>query len=201
MSGSPHFDGEFQNAKNLRERNAKSSHRRHEKSAYVEVPGNVRTLWSRAKIFGRVVTGHETWTFEYDPESKCQNSEWHTKTFETTCGVTGSCTTTMHRTTPRYGSHQHPLVGSVSPTDAPELLAKMGVETLPQPPYSSDLASSDFFLFLKIKRTLMGDHNGTLDEVKKTPSTYLREVSVEAFQAAYEEWVKRWKICIESGEE
>jgi hypothetical protein len=28
-----------------------------------------------------VITGDETWTFEYDPETKRQSTEWHTSVF------------------------------------------------------------------------------------------------------------------------
>ena len=29
-------------------------------------------------FFEQVITGDETWVFEYDPETKRQSSEWHT---------------------------------------------------------------------------------------------------------------------------
>ncbi|GFQ95135.1 hypothetical protein TNCT_308751 [Trichonephila clavata] len=50
-------------------------------------------------------------------------------------------------------SHISPIVS--------KLLDKMGMATLPQPPYSPDLAPSDFFLFPRIKRTLKGTRHGT----------------------------------------
>ena len=30
------------------------------------------------EFFSHVITGDETWIFEYDPETKCQSQEWHT---------------------------------------------------------------------------------------------------------------------------
>ena len=30
------------------------------------------------EFFGRVITGDESWIFEYDPETKRQSREWHT---------------------------------------------------------------------------------------------------------------------------
>lgn len=41
-----------------------------------------------------------------------------------------------------------------------EYLAKRGVATLPQPPYSPDLAPPDFFLFPRMKKPLKGHHFG-----------------------------------------
>ena len=32
----------------------------------------------RGYFLDNVVTGEESWTFQYDPETKAQSSEWHT---------------------------------------------------------------------------------------------------------------------------
>ncbi|KAM7310483.1 putative histone-lysine N-methyltransferase SETMAR-like [Ixodes scapularis] len=80
-----------------------------------------------------------------------------------------------------------------------ELLAKMCVPTLPEPPYSPDLAPPDFFLFPRIKRTLKGTRHGTLETVKAAATTSLKEVPVDGFQGAFSDWVQRWQQCIEAG--
>jgi len=54
-----------------------------------------------------------------------------------------------------------------------EFLAKHNVATLPQPPYSPDLAPADFLLFPRIKTTLKG----------------------RRFDRA---WESRWKKCIDA---
>lgn len=82
-----------------------------------------------------------------------------------------------------------------------ELLAKMGVATLSQPPYSPDLAPPDFFLFPRIKRTPKGTRHGTLEAVKAASTTSLKEVPVDDFQGAFNDWVKRWQRRIKAGGE
>jgi hypothetical protein len=32
-----------------------------------------------AEMFERIITGDETWCFQYDPETKCQNMQWKTQ--------------------------------------------------------------------------------------------------------------------------
>jgi transposase len=56
-----------------------------------------------------------------------------------------------------------------------EFLAKKNIPTLPQPPYSPDLAACDFYLFLKLKSKLKGHHFGTVtDELRTLTENYLR---------------------------
>lgn len=47
-----------------------------------------------------------------------------------------------------------------------EMLTKLGWEVLPHPPYSPDLAPSDFFLFGPLKEALRGKKFGSNEEVK-----------------------------------
>jgi len=44
-----------------------------------------------------------------------------------------------------------------------EFLAKKYIPVLPHPPYSSDLAPCDFYLFPKLKLKLKGHHFGTIE--------------------------------------
>jgi len=47
-----------------------------------------------------------------------------------------------------------------------EFLVKKNIPVLPHPPYSSDLAPSDFYLFPKLKSKLKGHHFGTMENIK-----------------------------------
>ncbi|VVC25451.1 Hypothetical protein CINCED_3A023770 [Cinara cedri] len=61
-------------------------------------------------------------------------------------------------------------------------LTRIGVETIPQPPYSPDLIPADFFLFPRLNRELKGYHLGTLENVQATTTILLNSISVEEFQ-------------------
>jgi hypothetical protein len=62
-----------------------------------------------------------------------------------------------------------------------EFLAKHHVATLPQPPYSPDLAPVDFFLF-------KGRHFESIPAIQAVVTTALNEVPAEAFEGAYRAW-------------
>jgi hypothetical protein len=66
----------------------------------------------------------------------------------------------------------------------------------PHPPFSPDLAPSDFYLFGKVKRALMSvtfdDENRLLSGV----TTVLIAIPLEELEAIFEEWLCRLAACI-----
>ena len=51
-------------------------------------------------------------------------------------------------------------------------LAKNNTVIMPQPPYSPDLATCDFFLFPRLKRPIKGRRFATIEEIKTESLTY-----------------------------
>lgn len=76
-----------------------------------------------------------------------------------------------------------------------EYLAKHSVTTLSQPPYSTDLVPSGFFLFPMIKKELKGHHFGTLEGAKEVRTRCFKKVPFDAFQGVFNAWEKRWSLC------
>ena len=66
----------------------------------------------------------------------------------------------------QIGYHQGnvPVHNSILVTD---YLTKMGIKTVPHPPYSPDLAPCDFCLFPKLKEKLRGCRFETIEEMKE----------------------------------
>ncbi|KAJ4441265.1 hypothetical protein ANN_11119 [Periplaneta americana] len=62
-----------------------------------------------------------------------------------------------------------------------ELLDQFGWEIFDHPPYSPDLAPSDFHLFTKLKDFLGGTRFGSDEELKKTVNTWLNELVAEEY--------------------
>lgn len=62
--------------------------------------------------------------------------------------------------------------------------AKTGVPTVPQHPYSSDVAPTDFFLFKLLKI----QHFGTVDDVKQACTKALKGISEEDNHDAFDAW-------------
>ena len=70
----------------------------------------------------------------------------------------------------------------------------MGIKTVPQPPYSPDLAPCDFLLFPK----LTGCHYETIEEMKETVTKVIDMLTQEDFHGAFRKLLGRYK-CIAAG--
>ena len=80
----------------------------------------------------------------------------------------------------------------------PQLSAKTSTPVVPHPPYSPDLAPTDFFLFPKLKTTLKGRRFQIIEEIQENATIELRAITSSAFQEAFQKWKKRWERCIAS---
>ena len=78
-------------------------------------------------------------------------------------------------------------------------ISKTGLVPLAHPPYSPDLAPSDFYLFNHLKRYLRREHFHNKETLKQTVNAFFDEKSPEFYSQAFLELVIRWKKCIQSG--
>ncbi|GBM54149.1 hypothetical protein AVEN_67258-1 [Araneus ventricosus] len=78
-------------------------------------------------------------------------------------------------------------------------LARHSVTTLEHPPYSSDLAPADFYLFPRLKMKLKGNGFVDSDEVIKNATKQLKDLSKNGFQECFEQLYERWKKCVNAG--
>ena len=72
-------------------------------------------------------------------------------------------------------------------------LAKHQISIVPHPPYSSDLAPADFFLFPKLKTTLKWRRFQTMQEIQENALRELRAITESAFQEAFQQSKKCWE--------
>jgi len=79
-----------------------------------------------------------------------------------------------------------------------EFLATKQTTVLEHPAYPPDLAPSDFFLFLKIKRILKGRHFDDIDDIRSNTTAALKVIPQNQFQNCFEGWIRRWHRCISS---
>ena len=68
--------------------------------------------------------------------------------------------------------------------------------TMPQPPYSPDMAPRDFFLFPKIKRISKGRRFTAIGDIKRASLKELKAIPKIEFEKCFEDWKKRWHKCI-----
>ena len=71
----------------------------------------------------------------------------------------------------------------------------MGIKTVPQPPYSQDLAPCDFWLFPKLR----GCHYETIEEMKEAEKKVIDTLTQEDFDGAFQKLLERYNKCIAAG--
>ena len=79
-----------------------------------------------------------------------------------------------------------------------DYLTKMGIKTVPQPPYSRDLASCDFWLFPKLKGKLRGCRYETIEEMKAAVMKVIDTLTQDDFHRAFQKSLERYK-CTSAG--
>ena len=77
----------------------------------------------------------------------------------------------------------------------------MGIKTVPQPPYSPDLAPCDFWLFPKLKKEkLRGCRYETIEEIKEAVTKVNDTLTQENFHGAFQKLLERYNKCIAGGD-
>ena len=88
-----------------------------------------------------------------------------------------------------------PVHNSILVTD---YLTKMGIKTVPHPPYSPDLAPCDFCLFPKLKEKLRGCRYKTIEMMKEAVMKAIDTLTQEDFHGAFQKLLE-WYKCIAAG--
>ena len=76
-----------------------------------------------------------------------------------------------------------------------DYLTKMGIKTVPRPPFSPDLAPCDFWLFPK----LTGYRYETIEEMKEAVTKVIDTLTQEEFHGAFQKLLERYNKCIATG--
>ena len=71
----------------------------------------------------------------------------------------------------------------------------MGINTVPHPPYSQDLAPCDFWLFPKLR----GCRCETIEEMKEAVTKVIDMLTREDFHGAFQKFLERYNKCIAAG--
>lgn len=79
-----------------------------------------------------------------------------------------------------------------------ETIDDLGIQILPHPPYSPDLAPADFFLFPETKREIKGRHFGSDEELNNCIMGIFTRISRHGFHEKFQRWTHRWQKCITS---
>ena len=92
----------------------------------------------------------------------------------------------------RFHQDNTPVHNSILVTD---YLTGMSINTVPQPPYSSDLAPCDFCLFPKLKAC----RYETAEEMKEAVTKVIDTLTQEDFHGFFEKLLEGYNKCIAAG--
>ena len=73
----------------------------------------------------------------------------------------------------------------------------MGIKTVPQPPYSPDLAPCDFWLFPKLRGCRRYER---IEEMKEAVRKVIDTLTQEDFDGAFQKLLERYNKCIVAGD-
>jgi histone-lysine N-methyltransferase SETMAR len=77
-----------------------------------------------------------------------------------------------------------------------DFLSSLPLISAPHPPYSPDLAPSDFYLFGKVKHLLMGQKSESADEILQGIARILHSIPRGELDSVFKEWERRLERCI-----
>jgi len=77
-----------------------------------------------------------------------------------------------------------------------DCLNQAGITIIRHPPYSPDLAPSDFWLFDLIKKNL--DDFTDVESQKKHITKLLRSIPKEEYKKTFDKWLERMQLCIDN---
>ena len=77
-----------------------------------------------------------------------------------------------------------------------QFLAEKSIPVITQPPYSPDLAPSNFWLFPSLKIGLKGPRFATMEHIEWNSTAELQKIPKEAFRRCFQQWQDRWIKCV-----
>jgi len=80
-----------------------------------------------------------------------------------------------------------------------EHIVNLGWTVVLHPPYSPDLALSDFYLFSLMKDRLRGQHFPSYDTVVRAVKWWATSAGADFYEHGVQALVHRWRKCIANG--
>ncbi|XP_071043084.1 histone-lysine N-methyltransferase SETMAR-like [Parasteatoda tepidariorum] len=155
-------------------------------------------------FLSQIVMGHETWVAYVTPESKQQSMKWRNsdsprklKFKQTTSARKVMCTVFWDRKGVlllEFPPRNETICAVQSRTKdvTKDLITSFQWETLDHPPYSPDLASSDYHLFLHLSGQRLQDD----DEVKTVVMQWLRNQAADFYEEGIQKLLQRYDKCL-----
>jgi hypothetical protein len=77
-----------------------------------------------------------------------------------------------------------------------QFLAEKSIPVITQPPYTPDLAPSDFWLFPTLKMGHKCPRFATMEDIKWNATAEVQKIPKEDFRRCFQQWQDRWNKCV-----
>ncbi|KAI6655725.1 Histone-lysine N-methyltransferase SETMAR [Oopsacas minuta] len=170
------------------------------------------------RFFDRLVTGDETWLHFYEPKTSLQTSQWkrrHEATPIRPRAVASAVTINTEyyvqvlkklreaiksKRRGKLSSHvllQHDNAPAHTSRRTLDEIQHLAFELLPYPPYSPDLAPSNYWLFSEMKRPLRGKRFSDFEHLRPAVNSWIQGTPEKFFTTGINKLPSNWKKCIE----
>ncbi len=132
---------------------------------------------------------------EFVPQGRGVNTEYYLQVMKTLRERIRRCHTMCWRHNSFWLHHDGAPAHRADPVV--QFLERTGTHLLPHPPYSPDLAPSDFFLFARLKKNLRGVVFQNLEELQQRINQEIGLIPVTEFHHAMaDSWTNRLQKCV-----
>jgi len=157
-------------------------------------PKRPKTQISAGKVMASVFwDAHGILFIDYLEKGKTINSEYYIKLLDRLDRVIKEKRPHMAKKKPLFHQDNAPCHKSMATMVK---LSELRFELLPHPPYSPDMAPSDYWLFSDLKKHLQGKRYRSNEEVIVDTETYFEGKSSSFYKNGIERLEKRWTECI-----
>ena len=138
----------------------------------------------------------ETWIHHYTPESSRQSAEWITEGENRPKRPKTQMSAGKVLASVFQDAHGDLLIDCLEKERTINSEYYMHFRLLPHPPYSPDLAPSDYYLFVDLKRMLQGKRFDSNEEVIAATEAYFEANDKSLYKKGIEMLEKYWNECI-----
>ncbi|KAL4091078.1 hypothetical protein QTP88_025819 [Uroleucon formosanum] len=153
-------------------------------------------------FLSKIVTGDETWVmlivffdneglvhWEFVPNGQTVNSSFYIEVLKR---LRDSIRRKRQRKWENGWFLHHDNAPCHSSFAVRQFLTDKKISTIPQPPYSPDIAPCDFWLFPNLKIGLKGERFATIEDIKVNATANLRAIPIEGYQRCFQQLQSRW---------
>ncbi|XP_011859721.1 PREDICTED: histone-lysine N-methyltransferase SETMAR-like [Vollenhovia emeryi] len=174
----------------------------------VQISQEIRScVQENPNFLDNVITGDETWCFEYDPETKRQSAEWHTNKSPRPKKARMSkskhksmliCFFDRRGVVHREFVPPGQTVNASFYVDVLDRLRKRVLRVRPDMADSWKLHHDNAPCHTALLRDLKGNRYNSVEDVQEAVTASLKGIPESEFQKAYAQWESRYMRCVEA---